>query len=261
MRETINPYRFAAASLYYRILWDLHPESWRSRKKLRKLKDMSKGKKGLILCNGPSLNSVDFEMVSASQPDVFVFGLNKINLLFDRTRFRPDAVVAVNHLVIEQNADFFNTTTIPLFLNRAALRNVKRRSSVCFLHATHQQKFARDVSVSINVGFTVTFVAMQLAFHFGIRDLALVGCDHNFAIKGPANKTVVSGDKDESHFDSRYFSGGMNWQLPDLSASEYYYAMAGEIFNTADGRIMNCTKGGKLELFSRLPLEDWLKLQ
>ena len=104
----------------------------------------------------------------------------------------------------------------------------------------------------------MTVVALQLAFHMGFRDVALIGCDHNFATKGPANQIMVSGRTDDSHFDPRYFSGGQKWQLPDLCASEYYYAMAGALFAAFGGRIVNSTVGGSLELFPRIQFVEWV---
>lgn len=254
-RPTTNPYRYAACLVWDRLRWDLHPESYRSRRKLRAWKDRFQGGKAVILCNGPSLLKSDLSLLDG----VFTIGLNKINLLFERSEFRPSVITAVNHLVIEQNREFFNATEIPLFLDRGGRQWVRTRDNVAFLHSTHQSKFARDVSVSIHQGFTVTFVALQLAFHLGFRDVALIGCDHNFAAKGPANQTVVSGQKDENHFDPRYFSGGQKWQLPDLAASEYFYSLAADMFGAFGGRLVNCTEGGKLELVQRATLVDWLE--
>jgi hypothetical protein len=120
------------------------------------------------------------------------------------------------------------------------------------------QRFARDCSLSLTVGGTVTFVALQLAFHMGFREVALVGCDHNFATPGPANMTVKAEEVDASHFDPNYFSEGVPWQLPDLPQSEFFYSIAKEVFQAFGGEVANCTDGGKLELFKRLKLEKFL---
>ena len=249
-----NPYRIAAGYVRDRLRWDMRPESWRSRRRLQTLRNTHVGKKAIILCNGPSLLKVDFDLASRA----FTFGLNKINLLFDKTGFRPSCVVSVNPFVIEQNTDFFNSTTIPLFLDSNAYGVVRSRDNVTFLHSSPIRRFSKDCSVSIYQGHTVTFVAMQLAFHMGFSEVALVGCDHNFAVKGPANKTVVSGDKDESHFDPYYFAGGVKWQLPDLFQSEVSYFMAKQIFEAYGRQLVNCTEGGKLDLLERKLLTDFI---
>tara|TARA_B110000037_G_scaffold223105_1_gene302190 strand:+ start:3597 stop:4415 length:819 start_codon:yes stop_codon:yes gene_type:complete len=254
---TINPYLFAAKLVWQRFKWDLKNESRKSRNRLKVLQDAYTGQKCVILCNGPSLLKVDFDLLK--KQNIYAIGLNKINLLFDKTDFRPDAIVAVNQHVIEQNRDFFNDTNIELFLDYQASGKVSPASNITFLHSTDQSKFARDCSVSVQQGFTVTYVAMQLAFHMGFKTVALVGCDHSFASKGPANKTVVSGTVDESHFDPNYFAGGVPWQLPDLAGSEYYYDLAGQTYNAFDRSIINATEGGKLDIFPRSTLKAFLE--
>jgi hypothetical protein len=176
-KATINPYRYGFHAIAKRMAWDINPESWRSRRLLKAWRDKYPGDKAVIVCNGPSLLKSDLHLLHG----VFAFGLNKINLLFENRDFRPSCVVAVNHLVIEQNADFFNTTSTPLFLEQGGRHWIKARENVAFLHSADQTKFARDCSVSIQQGFTVTYVAMQLAFHMGFRRVALIGCDHNSA--------------------------------------------------------------------------------
>lgn len=256
-KATINPYRSAVDLILFRILWDVHPYSWVSRKKVKTWKDRFWEQKAVILCNGPSLNRVDFDDLAAS--GTFTFGLNKINLLFERIDFRPSVIVAVNSYVIEQNAEFYNSTDIPLFLDSKGRKWVKFHNNVHFLHsAGGSGDFAKDCSISVNQGHTVTYVAMQLAFHMGFKEVALVGCDHRFTTKGPANKTVIAGKKDPNHFDPNYFSGGIKWELPDITASELHYAVARDIFKRYGRKIINCTEGGKLEVFTRQPLSEFL---
>ena len=112
--------------------------------------------------------------------------------------------------------------------------------------------------MSINQGGTVTFVAMQLAFHMGFSKVALIGCDHSFSASGPANKLVKASKDDVDHFDSNYFANGNQWQLPDLPLSEYSYSVAKAIYEANDREIVNSTIGGKLEIFNRCSLEDFL---
>jgi hypothetical protein len=189
---------------------------------------------------------------------VFTFGLNKINLLFDKHAFRPSCIVAVNPFVIEQNQAFYNQTEIPLFIDSRGKKIIRPRENVIFLHSAGQFKFAQDCSMSIYQGYTVTFVAMQLAFHMGFTRVALVGCDHRFSTAGPANQAVIAGARDANHFDPNYFAGGVQWNLPDLEQSERAYALARDTFAGGGRMIVNATAGGKLEVFARMRLEDFI---
>jgi hypothetical protein len=256
MGKTFNPFRSAAGEIVRRLAWDVRPESWRSRQKLRAWRDRHAGKTCVILCNGPSLLKADL----ASLSSVFTFGLNKINLLFERSDFRPSCIVAINKLVLEQNADFYNTTDLPLFLDSAGLERVTPRSNVAFMHSTaaRGRVFAEDVSMSLPQGGTVTYAALQLAFHMGFHRVAVIGCDHDYAQTGKPNSVATSAASDPSHFDPRYFAGGMQWQLPDLLQSELSYRTALDAFGDAGRVLVNATVGGKLELFPRMSLPDFL---
>jgi len=253
-RETLNPYLGAAFDVLERLKWDVRLEAWRSRRRLKDWKERFSGQNAVIVCNGPSLLKSDLSLLK----NVYSFGLNKINLLFDRSSFRPSCIVSVNPFVIEQNASFFNETELPLFLDSLAVKWIASRPNVAFLHSTSQQKFAKDCSISIYQGHTVTFVALQLAFHMGFREVALIGCDHDYAVKGPPNKVVVSGARDESHFDPNYFAGGVKWHLPDLLRSEVAYTLARDVYASHGRRIVNATEGGQLEIFPRMGLEEFM---
>jgi hypothetical protein len=256
-RESVNPYINAMSLVRDRLNWDLNLKSWSSRKKLHRLRNSYVGKKAVIICNGPSLRKVDFD--SLVDTDIYFFGLNKINLLFDETRFRPNAVVACNQFVIEQNKDFYNSTDLQLFINSDQASIIKNRGNVVYLnYSALPRKFARDCSVSLFQGHTVTYVAMQLAFHMGFQELALIGCDHHFETKGASNKTVTAGETDPNHFHPKYFADGVKWDLPDLLGSEYHYDLADKMFKHFGRRIINCTDGGKLEVFERMPLQEFI---
>lgn len=254
MSDTINPYRVGAGLIARKLIWDLYRASHTSRRHLKASRDRFAGKKAIVICNGPSLNNVDFDQLTGT----FCIGLNKINLLFDRSSFRPDCIAAVNSYVIEQNAAFYNETDIDLYLDSNARRSglVRPRSNVTYL-LSGPRGFAKDCSNSIYQGHTVTYIGLQLAYHFGFTQVALIGCDHNFATKGPANKLVTAEGSDPNHFDPRYFAN-VPWQLPDLAESEASYALACRIYNETGRALYNCTDGGHLELLPRKSLAEFL---
>jgi len=253
-RAPLNHYAVAARLLYRRMLWDVRPQSWVSRARIKTWKGTGQGKKAVILCNGPSLLKSDLSLLDG----VFTFGLNKINLLFDRSEFRPSSIVAVNPHVIEQNRDFFNDTDIPLFLDAVATKQVRARSNVIYIPGSSERVFAKDCSMSLYASGTVTFVALQLAFYMGFEQVALIGADHSFATSGPSNQLVDAEEKDESHFDPRYFSGNMKWRLPDLFESEVGYVMAQRMYSAYGRNLVNCTEGGELEVLRRMGLADFV---
>jgi len=254
-RSTLNPYLSAGGIVWSRLRWDLDFRSWVSRARLKKERDRYHDRIAVIVCNGPSLLNTDWSLLNG----IHTFGLNKINLLFDQATFRPSCIVAVNPFVLEQNREFFNSTEIPLFLDSHALRaGIGFRKNISLLHRTSIEKFARDCSISVNWGGTVTYVAMQLAFHMGFSDVALIGCDHDFVAKGPANSVARREGEDRDHFHPDYFADGQEWQLPDLDLSEASYKRAATVYRAFGRRLVNATEGGRLEILPRLSLQEFV---
>jgi len=71
-----------------------------------------KGGPILVVGNGPSLNETPLEEFA----DLPAIGMNKIDLLFSRTTWRPSLIVCVNNLVAQQNRAAFAAIDIPVFL-------------------------------------------------------------------------------------------------------------------------------------------------
>lgn len=210
----------------------------------------------MIIGNGPSLNETPLELLR----DVPTFGLNRIYLMFERLGFATTYHVVVNSYVVSQRRDDFINIPAPLFTtwkNRKVLEG--RGNPSGYLSTTPTPSFARNVlKDSVWEGATVTYVAMQLAFHMGFRKVLLVGVDHRFSDTGPAHKLVESRGPDLNHFDPNYFGPGFKWQLPDLETSELAYALAKKNFEESDRQIVDCTVGGALEVFPKADLRDAL---
>jgi hypothetical protein len=251
----MNPYSKALSLIWDRLKWDVRPESWRSQAKLKKWKGKFSGEKAIIMCNGPSLTESDFSLLE----NVFTFGLNKINLLFDVTDVRPSCIVSVNRFAIEQNSEFLNSTKLPLFIGSDGINYIESRENVNFVHTTGIRDFAKDCTKSLDAGYTVTYVALQLAYHMGFEEVALIGCDHDFQSEGEANKTVEAEGEDPNHFDPNYFSDGDNWQLPDIVQSEISYKMAKQVYERKGRKIYNASEDTELKIFDRIRLSEFVK--
>jgi hypothetical protein len=179
--------------------------------------------------------------------------MNRIYLLFPTMGFPTTYFVSVNTLVIEQCAQEIQSLDMPKFITWRARKWLADDPKVIFLDTdyTGPPTFSGDVQDRVFEGSTVTYVALQIAFHMGFEEVILIGVDHSFKTKGPANKPVVSEGEDRNHFAPNYFGKGFRWQLPDLEASEQAYEMAREAFE-ADGRqVWDATIGGKLRIFPK----------
>lgn len=221
---------------------------------LKKFKDIHNGEDCFIVGNGPSLNKIDLGQLN----DYYTFGLNKIYLMFEKTKFRPTYHVAVNSLVIEQCAKEFETLPCKTFLSYRPSRSLVRKlNHVNFIMTGGPVTFCESLVGEVHEGWTVTYVAMQIAYYMGFRNVFLVGVDHNFVVSGLPNEQQLLTGKDINHFDPNYF-GGKEWHLPDLAGSELSYHLA-KFFFEKDGRsIRDATIEGKLQIFSKISFDDAL---
>jgi hypothetical protein len=234
----------------HRLAGSVSLRLWRSRRALASYRDRHLGERCFILGNGPSLRHTDLSLLRHE----ITFGMNRIYLLFPAMEFPTTYYAAVNTLVLEQCAEEIGALAIPKFVTWRARRWLAGDSGTVFLDTdyTGVETFSGDVSGRVFEGSTVTYVALQLAFHMGFRQVVLIGVDHSFRTQGQPNAPVVSTGDDPDHFSSAYFGEGFRWQLPDLVASERAYRMAKQAFEAAGRQIVDATIGGKLTVFPRV---------
>lgn len=237
----------------------LHPWRRESLRRLAALKDIHKGKRAFIIGNGPSLKHTDLSKLRGE----ITFGLNRIYLLFPELGFSTTYLVSINDLVIEQCAHEMAELPLPKFISWRARRyfeqlpNLRPEARPTFLYTTYDlPRFARDARGRLWEGATVTNVALQLAYHMGVQQAILIGVDHNFVSKGPANATVVSEGDDPNHFSPAYFGKGFRWQLPDLETSEIGYRLARRAYEQAGRQVLDATIGGKLTIFEKVAYDS-----
>jgi len=227
-----------------------HPWRRESMARLAELKDIHSGKRAVIIGNGPSLKQTDLSKLKGE----FTFGLNRIYLMFPELGFSTTYFVSVNDLVIEQCVDDICALTMPKFLSWRSHRFFPAGPlPATFLYTTYDNPaFARDVRGRVWESATVTYVALQLAYHMGFQQVILVGVDHSGSVPGKANSTIVSQGDDPNHFDPRYFGKGFRWQLPDFEMSEIGYRLARRAYEAAGRQVLDATIGGKLTVFPKV---------
>lgn len=226
----------------------------RSRKSIGKYRNLHSDDRCFILGNGPSLNQTDLKRLKGRVS----FGLNRIYLLFPKMGFETTYWVGINTLVIEQTAAEIRALSMPKFATWRARHWLSRDPGVVFLDTdyTPPETFSSDARSRIFEGSTVTYVALQLAYYMGFKEVVLVGVDHHFSTQGQPNVTIQSTGSDPNHFSADYFGQGFRWQLPDLQASERAYRLARSAFEADGRRIVDATLGGQLTVFPKVNFDD-----
>ncbi|HLA97021.1 MAG TPA: 6-hydroxymethylpterin diphosphokinase MptE-like protein [Anaerolineales bacterium] len=249
LRRSLSRVRYGLRHAAYWPAATFHPWRRASVRLLGDLKDIHRGQRAFIIGNGPSLKQTDL----ARLQDEFTFGMNRFYMLFPELGFSSTYFLTVNSLVIEQCAEDIRRLPVPKFLSWRSRSLIQPTEDTIFLHTTYAgAKFASDARGRLWEGATVTYVALQLAFHMGFDQVILIGVDHSFVTQGVPNTTVVSQGDDPDHFHANYFGKGFRWQLPDLETSEQAYRMARQAYQRRGRQVLDATISGNLTVFPKV---------
>lgn len=220
-------------------------------------KNAYKGERAFLIGNGPSLNKCD---ISHLRNEITI-GVNSIFLKKDELGGLPTHYVVEDFFVAEDRAQQINALrgTNKWFGNylsycledpEAHWLNVRMR----YDDYRGFPYFSQDAARQMWVGGSVTYICMQLAFYFGVKELYLIGFDHHYVI--PETTDVAGNDltslgDDPNHFDKTYFGKGLRWHDPKTERMELGYAKAGRMFEEHGRKIYNATVGGHLEVLER----------
>ena len=179
--------------------------------------------------------------------------MNKIFLGLEKFRFYPRYYVAVNWKVIEQSAPQISQLNCLRFIDsRARDAGLVGPSPLTeFISEDCSKRFSRDLRCGYHQGHTVTYAALQVAYHLGFSTVGILGLDHRYQFTGePGEESVLNGP-DPNHFSPEYFGHGQQWDNPELQASETFYQIARETYERANRRIFDATPGGACPIFEK----------
>jgi len=223
--------------------------------KLKKFRNIHKGERCFIIATGPSLTIEDMEKLK----DEYTFGMNSICLVFDKTDFRPTYFGIQDEHVYEKIKE-------KLILH--CKENVFVSSNICALYDVPEQwitfplnisyhafqtrfyqkyfaKFSDDCYRAVYDGYSITYSLIQIAIYMGFKEIYLLGCDCNYSDDKNKQHFVESG-----HYDPTYKTAGERM----IAA----YKVAKRYADNHDIKIFNATRGGKLEVFPRVDLDEVL---
>lgn len=220
---------------------------------LKKFINKHLGEDCFIICNGPSLNNTNLNLLN----DYNTIGLNKIFLIFDKYKFDLDYLIAINPLVIEQSMKEYENMDIPVFLPKVSAR--AKHAHIHYIQTGGYFSFATTFDEKISEGYTVTFAALQIAYIMGFKRVFIVGADHYFKQEGKPNSEQTLKVDDENHFHPDYFKG-QKWHLADIAGNEIAYRVARKVYETSHREIYNATVGGHLEIFERMSYAEALSI-
>lgn len=228
--------------------------------KLSQFQGKYKGKRCFVIGTGPSLTIEDLE----SLKDEYTFASNSIFRYLDKTDWKPDFYSVCDrtyYLANKKNIDdvvvkkqkFFPLDFAIEFGFKDEYRYYHRTS-----YSVRHPKFRDNPMHAFQEGSTITYHLLQLAVMMGFTEIYLLGIDFSYSLSVDRKGNIIRDDKVKDYaFDDK----AANYTMPNLEASYYSYCSAEEYCkkNNYAIRIYNATRGGKLEVFKRVNLDDVLK--
>ena len=230
---------------------------------IRKLKDSHKGERCFIIGNGPSLELKDLNALK----DEFCFGMNRIYELFPKTSWRPQCYSIVDIYMIQRNIKKIQNMEVPIVLaDVTAKKYITSDSNIHLINVcdpftiekytdkvVNKIKFSDKADICLRQGYTVTYICIQLAVYMGFKEIYLIGMDHSFSRSIGSNGKVIVNKSIKNHF----YSGGDSVDVCQFTNGvEYAYAMARKECEKRGIIIKNATRGGYLEVFERINLDE-----
>ena len=225
---------------------------------LYKLKKLYEGERCFIISTGPSLRLSDIELLK----NEITFSMNSICRIFNETNWRPTFYGIQDRFVYPKMEELINKSfngQSNVFISDELDRLYNIQSSFVkfpfnsVYHLYDQQfgnfysKFSPDAYSVVYDGYSITYSLIQIAIYMGFKEIYLLGADCNY-IKGGNNHFVESG-----HYDKKEYLNHDKMITGYKAAKEYA--------DNNNIKIVNCTRGGMLEVFPRKPLEEVLDLE
>ncbi|MET3655505.1 6-hydroxymethylpterin diphosphokinase MptE-like protein [Sporosarcina psychrophila] len=230
----------------------------KSYRPLKSIHNIHKGKRCFIIATGPSLSLSDVEKLE----NEYTISMNSMCLALDKTNWRPTYYGIQDENVYEKIESVLKSANLP---NVLISDNIAKRFSInsswiqyplnIAYHSYEQgyeqryfAKFSDNCYRAVYDGYSVTYSLIQLAVYMGFNEIYLLGADTNYSKDKTKQHFVESG-----HFDPLYKTAGERMIIA--------YKVAKEYADSHGINIYNATRGGMLEVFPRVDLDEVLGLK
>lgn len=222
-------------------------------KRLLDFKDRHNGERCFIIATGPSLTIEDIESLKGEK----TISMNSICRLYDKTDWRP------TYFAVQDNYVFKNIQStlrahkeVPVFISDNIWKRFKREKewvefpTDTMYHAydmkigKYYAEFSDDAYDIVYDGYSIAYSCIELAVYMGFKQIYLLGADCTYM--GEKEHIVDCGVEDRSRI----------YATPKLIAG---YEKVKEYADSHGIKVYNATRGGVLEVFPRVELEDVLK--
>lgn len=255
MKNSVNKYIYKTRN----HLSDLKFPYSKNGRYLSSLKNIHLNHRCFIIGNGPSLTTNDLNYLK----NEITFAFNRIYYVFDRTEWRPTYYFSEDDKTIFKSKDEINNLRIE---KKFFPVNFPRDYNIHFEDSNYyifkfgdrniEPKFSVDIVRGIYWGNTVAYTAIQMAVYMGIKEIFLLGIDHNFSKMMNDKGEIVLDKSVKDYFTEEYNADKDDLYIPNVEVSTRAFAAAKKYADKNNLKIYNATRGGKLEIFERVDFDN-----
>lgn len=228
-----------------------------NRKRLMSLQNTHIGEKCFVIGNGPSLKAEDLD--SLKEKGIFSFASKGIYTIFHQTKWRPDVwgVSDLDYIEIKQDALNELDGFIKLVCAQSVIaKGIQIKNAVYYPFIQAERKpcfFNQDILNGVHFYGTITGKLINFAVYMGFQEIYLLGCD-------TTSKNHFSAD----YYDNRDEEENAYKNVDDMEkAMEYVFGAYKDLKYYCDQlgvKIYNATRGGNLEVFERVCMDELVNL-
>ncbi len=236
-------------------------------RKIKKFKGIHNGESCFIIGNGPSLTVEDLNLLKNQKS----FSCNRINMILGKTEWEPYYYTFTDSLMA---STFFNEVykmkkqKMFVAVSNTSYSSLKEHfnKDCIFLRSYYGKeknrlpKYSFDLEEKLFQHGTVTYANIQLATYMGFKNIFLIGVDHNFGISKQRDGSIELNQEliGNDHFDQNYYNSVEHKKDTPVNVYEMTeaYLSAKKNCDEKGVNIYNATRGGKLEVFPRVNLDE-----
>ncbi|MFD4703697.1 6-hydroxymethylpterin diphosphokinase MptE-like protein [Gottfriedia sp. NPDC058432] len=233
---------------YLRLMGISHVNQY---KKLKLLKNKHVGERCFIVGTGPSLTIEDLEKLHNEN----TYSMNSICLAFNETNWRPTYYGIQDIGIYNQFEKEIESLEVECKFISDFIVKQKKVSDDSFIyphnilshdfpHKKYYSKFSGNAFAVVYDGYSITYSMIQIAVYMGFKEIYLIGVDCNY----PSN--LNHHFREYQGVDSTFLTAGERMVVA--------YKEAKMFADKNNIKIYNATRGGMLELFERVNLDEVL---
>lgn len=227
---------------------------------LQKMRGTKYGQRCFIIGNGPSLRPEDLDKLMKED----CFGANRIFNVFSNTVWRPAFYTIVDWHGVTRDEINSLQAKMYLFGDYFWRKNKINKSNAVVFYGERlldtelsSFKFSENIAERVYLGATVTYAEIQIAAYLGYKEIYLLGLDHSYAyVSGNSGKIISNPNAGYSHF---YKDDNPSKVYADIDGMTNAYLFAKQYADSHGIKILNATRGGKLEVFERVDFDELMK--